>query len=200
MRISALSQKSTIFLKEYEPQLLLTCSESDLIKGGGGGGGKEPLAYVTDKNYLFKNITTQVEVRNATDYYCAVEYVSIFCVHIIATTLFLLMHRLINCVGNATRVCISLLNKSNLHYACSRITPKRVTNGGAHLRGLAPGQHSSEETSQRWRAVGGTLSALTSPEINPMTFRVDSDVSNHHATRPLLLTNIWAKKHSIDQG
>ena len=26
------------------------------------------------------------------------------------------------------------------------ITPKRVTSGGVHLRGLAPGQHSSEET------------------------------------------------------
>ena len=38
--------------------------------------------------------------------------------------------------------------KSNLHYT-RRITPKRVTSCGAHLRGLAPGQHSSEETSQR---------------------------------------------------
>ena len=43
--------------------------------------------------------------------------------------------------------------KSNLHYT-RRITPKRVTSCGAHLRGLAPGQHSSEETSQRWRVVG----------------------------------------------
>ena len=39
-------------------------------------------------------------------------------------------------------------SKSNLHYTRG-ITPKRVTSGGAHLRGLAPGQHSSEETSQR---------------------------------------------------
>ena len=31
---------------------------------------------------------------------------------------------------------------------------KRLTGGGAYLRGLASGQHSSEETSQRWRAVG----------------------------------------------
>ena len=38
--------------------------------------------------------------------------------------------------------------KSNLHYT-RRITPKRVTSCGAHLRGLAPGLHSSEETSQR---------------------------------------------------
>ena len=42
--------------------------------------------------------------------------------------------------------------KSNLHYT-RRVTPKRVTSGGAHLRGLAPGQHSTEETSQRWRVV-----------------------------------------------
>ena len=47
-------------------------------------------------------------------------------------------------------------NKSNLHYT-SGITPKRVTSGEAHLRGLAPGLHSSEETSQRWRAVGDTV-------------------------------------------
>ena len=46
--------------------------------------------------------------------------------------------------------------KSNLHYT-RRITPKRVTSGGAHLRGLAPGLHSSEETSQRLRAVGDTV-------------------------------------------
>ena len=29
------------------------------------------------------------------------------------------------------------------------ITPKHVTSGGIHLHGLAPGQHSSEETSPR---------------------------------------------------
>ena len=47
-------------------------------------------------------------------------------------------------------------SKSNLHYT-RRITPKRVTSCGAHLRGLAPGLHSSEETSQRWRVVGNTV-------------------------------------------
>ena len=41
----------------------------------------------------------------------------------------------------------------NLHYTRG-ITPKRVTSGGVHLRSLAPGQYSSEETSQRWRAAG----------------------------------------------
>ena len=46
--------------------------------------------------------------------------------------------------------------KSNLYYT-RRITPKRVTSCGAHLRSLAPGLHSSEETSQRWRVVGDTV-------------------------------------------
>ena len=44
---------------------------------------------------------------------------------------------------------------------------RRVTSCGAHLRGLAPGQHSSEEMSQRWRAVGDTVSDLTGRESNP---------------------------------
>ena len=52
--------------------------------------------------------------------------------------------------------------KSNLHYTRS-ITPKRVTSCGAHLRGLAPGLHSSEETF-----------ALTGPGIEPQTSRTDS--------------------------
>ena len=45
--------------------------------------------------------------------------------------------------------------KSNLHYTRD-ITPKRVTSGGVHLRGLTHEQHSSEETSQRWRVAGDT--------------------------------------------
>ena len=56
----------------------------------------------------------------------------------------------------------------NLHYT-RRIMPKRVTSCGAHLRGLAPGQHSSEETSQRWHCVD-----LTGPGIKPRTSRTDS--------------------------
>ena len=61
--------------------------------------------------------------------------------------------------------------ESNLY--TRRITPKRVTSGGAHLRGLAPGQHSSEETSQRRRVVGDTVN-LTGPRIEPQTSRTDS--------------------------
>ena len=45
-----------------------------------------------------------------------------------------------------------LTNTSNLHYA-RMITPKRVTSGGVHLRGLAPGQHSSEKTPQRGKPL-----------------------------------------------
>ena len=49
-----------------------------------------------------------------------------------------------------TRFVYGRLQKSNLH--CTRgITSKDVTSGGIHLRRLAPGQHSSEETSQRCR-------------------------------------------------
>ena len=35
---------------------------------------------------------------------------------------------------------------------------------------------SSEETSQRWRAVGDTSSNLTGPEIEPQTSSTDKDV------------------------
>ena len=74
---------------------------------------------------------------------------------------------------------VSYLNlknqKSNLHYTCG-ITTKRATSDGAHLRGLAPMQHSSDETSQRWRAVSDTASQWTG--IEPQTFLVDSGVIN----------------------
>ena len=64
--------------------------------------------------------------------------------------------------------------KSNLYYARG-ITPKCVTSGGAHLQCIfAPGQHSSEETSQRWRAAGDTVSDLIRPGIEPQTFHTDS--------------------------
>ena len=46
--------------------------------------------------------------------------------------------------------------KSNLHYTRG-ITPKNITSGRAHLRGVAPGLHSFEESSQRGRAIGDTV-------------------------------------------
>ena len=55
--------------------------------------------------------------------------------------------------------------------------PKRVgTSGGDHLGDLARWQHSFEGTSQRRRAVGDPASDLTGPEIEPQTFRTDSNI------------------------
>ena len=56
------------------------------------------------------------------------------------------------------------------------ITPKRVTSGGAHFRGLAPGQHSFKETLQRWRAFGDTVSGFTGSEIAFRNFISDGSV------------------------
>ena len=70
--------------------------------------------------------------------------------------------------------------KSSLH---SGITPKRVTSGGAHLRGSAPRQHNSEETSRRWRAVGDTAFAQPGPGIELTTSSADSNVFNRYANR-----------------
>ena len=61
--------------------------------------------------------------------------------------------------------------KSHLHYTRG-ITPKRITSGGAHLRCLAPAQHSSREISQRWR-VWRHFADLTGPGIEPQTSRID---------------------------
>ena len=52
----------------------------------------------------------------------------------------------------------------NLH-STRGITPKRVTSGGIHLRDLASGQHSSEETSLRWRTVKDCGLPTTQPCI-----------------------------------
>ena len=42
---------------------------------------------------------------------------------------------------------------------------KRGASGWSRLRGFASWQHSSEETSQRWRAVGDTVSDLNDSGI-----------------------------------
>ena len=78
--------------------------------------------------------------------------------------------------------------KSDHHYTRG-ITPKRVTSAGAHLRCLAPGQNSSEETSQRWRAVGDTVSDLNGPVIKPQTSRTYSDIFNDDLNRPVQFPN-----------
>ena len=62
------------------------------------------------------------------------------------------------------------------------ITPKRVTNGGAHIRSLASGLHSYEETSQRGQTVGGIVSGLTDPGFKPPISRTDSSVITSELT------------------
>ena len=44
---------------------------------------------------------------------------------------------------------------------------KRVTSDAAHLRSLVPGLSSFEEISQRWQAVGDTVSDLPRQESIP---------------------------------
>ena len=69
--------------------------------------------------------------------------------------------------------------KSNAHYSRD-ITPKRDTSGGIHLRSMAPGgQHSSEETSQRWLPVADSVSDLNSPVIELQTSRAYKNVFNN---------------------
>ena len=72
-------------------------------------------------------------------------------------------------------------NQSHLHCTIG-ITPTRVTSGGAHLRGLAPGLHNLEATSQRWRAVGDTVSDLIGLGKKPRTSQVKSNF--YHSATP----------------
>ena len=51
-----------------------------------------------------------------------------------------------------------------------------VASGRARPRGLAHGQRSSKETSQRSRAVGYTVSDLTGLGIGSQTFHIDSEI------------------------
>ena len=72
--------------------------------------------------------------------------------------------------------------ESNLRYTrfiTLAVVPKR----GNEWRGpttllIAPVQHSSEETLQRWPAVGYNASDSTGLGIEPQIFRVDSDIFN----------------------
>ena len=63
------------------------------------------------------------------------------------------------------------LIKSSLY---SRYYAATCNEWRAYLRGLSPGQHSSEETSQRWQAVGDKVFDLTGPGVDPQTYRIDS--------------------------
>ena len=77
------------------------------------------------------------------------------------------------------------ISKSNLHHTRG-ITPKHATSGGTHLRDLAPGLYSSEETSQRWRVVGDIVPVCRSDWPGNQT----PDLSNRYAVR--LVTELTA--------
>ena len=64
---------------------------------------------------------------------------------------------------------------------------RSVTSGEAHLRDLAPGQHSFEETSQRCRTVGDTVFDLTHPGIEPQNSLIDSNAPTTELTSRLAL-------------
>ena len=55
------------------------------------------------------------------------------------------------------------VSKSHLHYTRGS-TPKRVTSGGAHLRGLAPGLHAPKESRSGVEPFA-TLCRFDRPEI-----------------------------------
>ena len=70
--------------------------------------------------------------------------------------------------------------ESNLHYIrfiTFAVVPQRGNEcGGPTPRLIAPGQRRSEETLQRWRAVGYSASDSTGLGIEPQIFRIDSEV------------------------
>ena len=49
------------------------------------------------------------------------------------------------------------MNPKIVHYTRG-LKPKRVTSGGAHIRGLAPGQYSSQDTQKQRQAAGDIVS------------------------------------------
>ena len=69
--------------------------------------------------------------------------------------------------------------------------PTRATSDGTHLRGLASGQHSSNETSQRKVGVSDTVSDLTGLKIEPQISHTDSDVINDLAKQKISLFFIF---------
>ena len=78
-------------------------------------------------------------------------------------------------VFTPTSLVYSKQKELNL-YDTRGITPKRAKSNRVHLRDLAPGQHSSKKTSQRWLVVGDIASNITDPGIQPKTSRPGNDV------------------------
>ena len=86
-------------------------------------------------------------------------------------------------------------DKSNLHNT-SGITPMRITSGGAHLRGSAPGQDSSKKTLQRWRVVGDTVFDLTGPGIEPTISGVKAMTLTATPRKLLICNRKFGKFHT----
>ena len=70
--------------------------------------------------------------------------------------------------------------KTNLHYTRGN-TPKLVTSGEVHLCNLAPGQHSSKETSLRWR----WRHCVRIDKLENRTQTSRTDVFNYYANWPV---------------
>ena len=83
---------------------------------------------------------------------------------------------LISEFANTSIQNILLLNEMKT-WGTFAMMPKLVTSVWAWYD-LAPGQQISEETSRRWRAVGGAASNLTVAGIEVLTSHTDSDVFN----------------------
>ena len=66
--------------------------------------------------------------------------------------------------------------------------------GGARFHSLAPGQHSFEESSQRWQTFDNIVSDLTGPEIERLTSTTDSDVLDGRLHR-IAFVNIKPQYH-----
>ena len=91
----------------------------------------------------------------------------------------------VNILNSRSRYVVfihSKIKKTYLHHT-GVATPKHVTSGGVRL---APGLLNSEETLQRWRAIGNTLSNLTRSIIELQTSRTDEEVFNHYASMPFV--------------
>ena len=68
----------------------------------------------------------------------------------------------------------------------SCFSQKKVTSAGYHLRGFAPEQLSSEETSQQWQAIGDTAPNFTDLRIeNPLRI-----ICHYHLANPLVSMNL----------
>ena len=94
-----------------------------------------------------------------------------------------------------TSKCHEKIIKSSLY---SRYYAEACNEWRVHLRGLVPGQHSSEETSQRWRVVSDTMSDLTGIEFT--SSRDHSGVLNKYANVIRKLSKCFACTYAILQA